>query len=58
MHFDTQYETEDKSVYADWLENLTGVSRGYWGRYSLAYLRDRFAKELRDIRPEEVSGSI
>ena len=44
-------ETEDKSYYADWLENLTGISRAHWGQFSLVYLRSRFQKELRDIHP-------
>lgn len=52
MVYTAGLETEDKSYYADWLENLTGISRAHWGQFSLGYLRNRFQKELRDIHPE------
>jgi len=46
MFYETVLETEDKSYYADLLAEITGISRAYWGIFSLPLLK-KFLYEKR-----------
>ncbi len=41
-------ETQDKSFYADKLQDLIGIKRAKWGRFSVSVLREMYEIALRE----------
>lgn len=48
MFYETILEINDRSYYTDRLEQLTGRRRSMWFGFSLALLRRRLERELKD----------
>lgn len=46
MFYEPMIDTEDKSYYADRLEEITGRPRNHWTNISLLKLHDFLRKEL------------
>ncbi|MBI4970230.1 MAG: hypothetical protein HZC17_00100 [Candidatus Omnitrophica bacterium] len=48
MFIEEILDVQDKSFYADKLQELIGISRGKWGRFSASVLRDLYEIALRE----------